>query len=209
MDAEDEEAWAEARAALDRLPPEPPKERAHRERQQRRLHRLGVGLTAVAIVVMLVVLVVDRGSLRGGDRLPTWRTVAGLAVQLLGLVLMIGAAAVHGGAIRHTRGWRRPLDWLTRQERAQLLRQVRGKAPLERERLPLARHVARTHLVQRQTPAFLGGLLLSFTGPLIADPEIGRFLLLLLMAAAGVGALVHSSRESRRLQRFLDEHPDS
>jgi hypothetical protein len=200
----DEDDWARARAALDRVRPEPAERRVSRLRVQRRLDVLGVVLTAVAVLTLLVLLVVDRGSSAADP--PTWRIVVGFAAQVIGLVLMVAAYVTHAGAVRHTRGWGRPMQWLTRREHKGLLRQVRGKDPLVPEQLPLARHAARLHLVQRSPSAAPSALLLLFVGQYVAVPGIVRFVLAAGMGAVLVAAEVHVRRDLRRIEQFLDAH---
>jgi hypothetical protein len=196
--------WARAQAVLDRLPPEAAERRARRVRLERRLTRLGVAVTAVAVGTLLVLLVVDRDSPPGDA--PPWRVADGFAVQAIGLVLMIAVHVAHSGAVRHTRGWGRPMHWLSRREHKELVRQVRGKDPLVPEQLPLARHTAGMVLVQRPPLAAPSAFLLVVVGQYIAMPDTVRFLLAAAMAVAVVAAEVHVRRDVRRTQRFLAEN---
>ena len=202
----DEGDCARARAVLDRLPPEPADRRARRLAVQRRLSALGAAVTAVAVVIVLLSVVVDRAPVTDGP--PDWRTGVGVALQGLGLVLMLGAYAVHAAAVRHTRGWTRPLHWLSRREHRGLLRQVRGKDAVVPGQLPLARHAARLFLVQRSPMAAPSGFLLVFAGQQVATPGTVRLVLVALMAVAVGAAEVQVRRDVRRVRRFLAEHPD-
>lgn len=200
--------WARARAVLDRLPPEPADRRARRLRVQRRLLVLSVLATAFSVGTLLVLLVADRGSLRADVDPPVWRSVVGFALQAVGLAGTIAALVVHSGAVRHTRGWARPLHWLTRREQEGLLRQARGQDPLVPEHLPLARHAARLQLAQPAPLASPSALLLLVVGQYVAMPDPVRLVLVLGMAACVVAAGLHVRRDAARLQRFLADHPE-
>ena len=203
----DEDDWARARAVLDRLPPEAADKQRRRLRLQRRLVVLSLLVAGFSVVTLLLLAVVDQASLRAEGDPPSWRVAAGLAMQVVGLVGMISVLVVHAGAVRHTRGWRRPLHWLTRQEHKGLLRQARGEDPLVPEDLALVRHAALLQLVQPAPLASPGGLLLIFVGQYVAAPDTVRLVLGLGMAACVVAAVLHVRKDTRRLQRFLEEHP--
>ncbi|WP_324276652.1 hypothetical protein [Blastococcus brunescens] len=205
----DEDDWARARAVLDRLPPEPADKRRRRLRLQRRLVVLAVLVAGFSVVTVLLLAVVDLASLRAHADPPPWRIAAGIAMQVVGLVGMISVLVVHSGAVRHTRGWSRPLHWLTRQEHKGLLRQARGQEPLTPEDLALVRHAALLQLVRPAPLASPSALLLLFVGQYTAAPDTVRLVLVLGMAACVVAAVVHVRKDTRRLRRFLDEHPAS
>lgn len=204
-----EDDWARARAVLDRLPPEPADRRSRRLRVQQRLLVLGALVVALCVVTLLVLLVVDRGALRAEARPSSWRLGAGFALQVAGLAGMIAALAVHSGAVRHTRGWTRPLHWLTRREQKGLLRQARGQDPLVPEQLPLVRHAALLNLAQRVPLASPSALLLLAVGQYVAMPDPVRLVLGLGMAACVVAVGLLDRRDTRRLRRFLAQHPES
>lgn len=203
---DDDEAWARARAALARLPVESPEQRAERLRRQRWLDVMAVVLTGLAVVVLVLALVLD-GGIGEREDVPAWRQAAGAVVMVAGFVLMIVAIVSYSGAVRHLRWRNRPLDWLTRGERRQLLRQARGQEPLLEERLLLVRHVAEVHLIGGATPAQPAALVLAWSGFLLASPGPLPFLLVLFGTVSGAAGVTYQRWDSARLRRFLEEEP--
>lgn len=201
--------WAKALALLDRVPPEPEDRRAHRLRLHRRLFLAGTVAATLAVVTLLLLAAIDPGSSRAEVAPAAWRIVLGVGLQVVGLALVITAAVSWSGAVRHTRGWAKPMHWLSRRERAGLLRQARGKDRPVPEQLPLARHTARMLLVQRPPLTSTSALLLLFVGQYAASPDPVRLVLCLGMAVAVALASVHLRRDTERLERFLAAHPAS
>jgi hypothetical protein len=103
--------------------------------------------------------------------------------------------------------WRRPIDVLTRRQRKELLRGVRGQAPVAPERLPLARHLAELLLLQRFAVMPQVALGVNFLGLWIADPTDWTLGVICLFAVMLVVYGLYFGREGVRMRRFLDEHP--
>jgi hypothetical protein len=87
--------------------------------------------------------------------------------------------------------------------------QVRRRAALEREQLPLARRTALVLVEQRSTLLVQTGLAVSFLGLWIADRSIARTVLTLALLAAVTISTVRIHRDVRLARRFLAEHPAS
>lgn len=164
--------------------------------------------TGLAIALLFSSLVFDPPS--GGDRpehVPTWQVVTGFSISGLGPVFMIVALVARLRGIRRVRGRNSPLYVLTRHQRKELLRQVRGQGPAVPERIRLARHLAELLLVQPVLFAGQAGMMVNFAVLWIAGREtyhlvlVGMFVVLLLVGGVFV------QRENRRARRFLDRHP--
>jgi hypothetical protein len=153
------------------------------------------------------VLVLRRNGFSEHVEVPTWRAVVGFSISGLGLLLMVVALGVQFRTMRPLSAWRGPLNVLTREQRKELLRQVRGLAPIEPERIPLGRHLAELLLLQRYAVLPQVGLMVNFVGLWIADPSSWRlgFTGFFAVLLAACGFLFR--REGARMRRFLDQHP--
>ena len=203
----DRDTWARALARLDRLPPEPPEARDRRLVLQRRQWVLAVGLFVATVVLWAAVAVVD-GGLMGPREVPRWRTVARYVVLVVGLAAVLVGTWMQARSVKHLHVGDRPMDWLTGPERRALLRSARTGTPLDRQQLRMARHVAAGRLTMEMTPAYVPGYLFALGGHLIPDPHPLWYATLVLLLIAATAWLSHLRRDARRLQRFLDEHPD-
>jgi hypothetical protein len=133
--------------------------------------------------------------------------VLGMVVLGAGVVLeVVGLVVVFRGG-RWRRAWRAPTMVLTRRQRRQLLGQVRGRAPADPARLPLARDLAGRLVDQLRLVVVFTGIAVLQVGQAIITPETWRVLtssgLVLLYAYGGV----LTGREARRARRFLERHP--
>jgi hypothetical protein len=195
--------WAEAQALLDRVPPEAPHREAARRRYDRRAVRFGIGVLATAVAVGLVVLAVDPPPDNGNP--PTWRVFMGLSVGGLGLALLgVRLARPYGSRL-----WlAEPLRPLTRRQRAELLRYVRGRSPVPPERMALARLQAEALLEQRTRLAPQAGLAVVYLGMWTVHRSLFTTVMALAFTALVGTAGVRVVRDAARARRFLDEHPD-
>ena len=201
---DEEERWARALAVLDSTPPEPAHRQAARERYDRRAARVAVVLAGTALALALIRFAVDP-SLDDGEDAPTWRVVTGSCLGVAGGVLMLAGplARPYGSQ----RGLRRPLASLSSVQRKVLQRQVRGRVPVERGWLPLARLQARVLLENRGPVLRQTGLTVCFVGFWTAHHDVPRTILTLLMVVGLALAVVVLRREERFARRFLAQHP--
>ena len=168
---------------------------------------IGVVAVTTAVGLLVALLLIDRSALRSDAEVPTVQAILGLTLSGLGLIVMVVGLVLQFRGIRRNRAWRSPMYVLARHQRKSLLAQVRGRAPVVEERLPLARHLAGLLTKQRVVAVGQGGLLVLWIGLSIAQPSEWRLWFTVVIAvfgALGAGLLV---REARRAQRFLDAHP--
>jgi hypothetical protein len=203
---DDEERWTEAEALLPRWKPEPADRRSARERQDGRLFVASLVLVGSALALALVLLAVDPPP-DTGDGPPRWRAVTGFSVSGFGLLFLVVGAALRMPRRRAPLKWGRPLRVLTPRQRKELLQQVRGRARVAPERVPLARHSAEALLDQQGTVLVPAALLVTYLGLWIVDRSTVRTLLTLAFVVALAVAAVHTRRDLRRARRFLGEHP--
>ena len=204
--ADVESRWAEAQSILDRAPTESATERLRRARRNRWLLVVGLILVSLAVGVLIAMYLLDPRPDRDED-VPTWRVIVGFTISGLGLLFMIAALVVQFRALRRTRAWGSPLFVLTRQQRKELLKQVRGQAPSEPERVPLARHLAELLLSQRLALPVQAGMMVNFVGLWIVDHETYR---LVFVGVFGVLLLIGGvlfQRQARFARQFLAAHP--
>ncbi|WP_324276651.1 hypothetical protein [Blastococcus brunescens] len=146
----DEDRWSEAQSLLDDLPTE------SAERRIRRSLRTRVLLVLVVVALLggplgFGVAWLADGSGGGSTPadVPQWQEIEGLAVAGAGLVVLFVGVVSQFRANRRMAAWRSPLAVLNKNQRNELLAVVRGREPLHRGRLPLARHLG----VQPARPA--------------------------------------------------------
>jgi hypothetical protein len=205
--ATDEDRWAQAQAVLDGVPTEST-DRLLRSARRRRLVVVFSLLLAIPALALFFVLVLGAEGFSEHVRVPTWRGVVGFSISGVGLLLMVVALVVQFRAMRPLSAWRGPMNVLTRQQRMELLRQVRGRAPVPPERIPLGRHLAELLLLQRFAVVPQVGFLVNFAGQWIAEPATWRLVLIGFLALVLGAAGIQFRREGVRMRRFLEEHPD-
>jgi hypothetical protein len=204
----DEDRWAEAQSILDRTPTESAAWRLRRAQRNRWLLVVGlaVGVTAVAVAVAFLLL--DGSTPDRAREVSTARAVVGFSLSGLGLVLMVVGLVLQIRAGRRVRGYSSPVHVLTRRQQKELLAQVRGRAPVQPERIGLARHLAGVLQAQQLGLMPPAGLLVNFVGLWIASPSTWRLVTIGIFAPVLLVGAVLLRRESRRLRRFLATHPD-
>ena len=138
---------------------------------------LGVALVAASVAWF------DDASVGGSYDGPLWREITGLVVSFLATVVLACAVVVQWRGNRRRMAWRSPLVALTSGQRKALMRDVRENADVPPDRLPLARHVAETVAGQRILIVINLGILLIWTGQLIASPSWWRLGLVVLYGA--------------------------
>ena len=207
LTGQDRDTWARAVALLDRLPPEPPEKRARRLVLQRRQWVLAVGMLVATVALWVAVAVVDAG-LTGPRGVPDWRRVARFGVLGAGFGAVLVGMWMQSRSVKHLQIGDRPLDWLTGTQRRALLRAARTGEPLDEQRLRMARHVVAGRLTMDMTPAYVPGYLFAMSGLVLASPHPVLYVVVALLVVAAIAWLSHLRRDARRLQRFLDEHPE-
>lgn len=203
----DEERWKQA-VSLALRSPSPAALDRRRRGARRYLLTVGSVLAVCAVVGGLVGWWTAAGSGRAapaGDASPGWlhRTVFGAAVLLVVVGIVLATRARQWG-----NAWKAPTMALTRRQRREALRQVRGKAPVVPEHLPVVLDLAR-RLAATEGAVFIfaGNAVLQLS--LVGDRP---WPLALVSAAAALAFLVVVGQllvERRRAQRFLDRHPPS
>ena len=202
----DDERWADAQSLLDRAPTPGAEQRLRRHRTVAWSLVAGGLVVAAAVGLLIGVLVSDDGS--SGPDVPAWRDVASLVVVVVGMVVeIVGVVvAVRAGLFRNV--WRQPALVLTRAQRRSLLRQVRGKDPVDPARLPLARGLATQLALQTAMVGVYVGLVVMQIGQAIGSPSTARLAFATGLVVLYVVVLVLLRRQARQAQRFLDQHPE-
>jgi len=203
----DEDRWAEAQSLLDGVPTESADRRLPRARRLTLLIVAAVVVVSAALALVALAWFGDGLPDGGSDDGPLWRQVAGLVVSGLAVVVLAVVLVVQWRGNRRRRAWRSPLLVLSRRQRKDLLAQVRGRAEVVPERLPLARHLAETLVDQRIAVALYLGLLLLYSGQLLTLQTSWWTVLGVGYAVAGAVFLPNVVRNARRAQTFLDAHP--
>jgi hypothetical protein len=181
---------------------------------RRRQRRKRWTVVALALGVILLSLAVGVGAvaLLGGHRhgveptVPTWREA------VAGTLALCGAAAAGVGLVKLFRAngagtrWNSPQAMLSRRQRRDLLRQVRGQAPVDPAHLLLTVHTAR--LLARQRPVLLLalGLVLLQAAGAVDSGKPWRVGLASGGAVAMAACAVLVERDVRRARRFLAQH---
>lgn len=203
---DDDTRWAEAQSVLDRRATESAQQRLA---QRRRLLILAVvgGVVLGAAVSALLVVLLHEGIGRSTEHdVPVWQAVTGFVIAGAGLVVQGFAVVVQWRTNRRLQAWSSPLLVLSRAQRKELRAQVRGRAPVDADRLPLARHLAERLIAQRLAVGANLGLLVAFIGLWIAEPSWWRAVLALFLALATAAVAPFAERDARRARRFLEEH---
>jgi hypothetical protein len=111
-------------------------------------------------------------------------------------------------AARRARSYSSPMYVLNRRQKKELLAQMRGRSPVQAERVPLARHLAELLQAQQVSLVPSVGLLVNFVGLWIAAPSTTRLVIVAVYAPVVLLAAVLFRRESRRMRLFLATHPE-
>ncbi len=199
-------------------------ESATQDARRRSRRRTVIGLAVVAglsaiLAAILVVIVLVSGSDDGAgiaprpSPVPLWRTVGPFA--LLAISLVLGGVAVAGMVRgRHIESAQRAgaaLRSLTRHERKQVLRQIRGQQPADPVHLSLARDVAQSRVDQRFVLFSILGTALAVVAMLFLRNSEHSHVVSIVAAAVDLPVLVVGAplviREVRRARRFLRQNP--
>ncbi len=150
-----------------------------------------------------------RGSTTShGSSVAPWRTVAGPALLIAGIVLEIVVLVARVRSGQFKAGWRSPSLVLSRPQRRQILRQIRGRAAVDESMLPVSRHLA--ELLRRQR-FFIGlfiALSLIFLGQALPYNVPFRWWLALILVVVYAALSVQIYRDTARAERFLKQCPN-
>ncbi len=132
--------------------------------------------------------------------------VVGLVVELVGLVRLLRSK--HRMPV-----WRLPTLALTSGQRRQLMRQVRGRAPVQPDRLRLLRDLAGRMQGQYQGPfgpygLLFGGLSLLLAGEAVASTRMWMLWLSVPFVGLYPFAMILMRRDARRAAGFLTQYPE-
>ena len=208
---EQEQRWGAAQRVLDG---EDPGDRAQQQlrRQRVRLRVLCGVLLLLPLLVIAVVLALHSGTpTRSAPRLPVplEREVLGLVLSGAGLlVATLGLVRLFRRRVRR-KALNAPLEVLAWAQRRELIRQVRGQAPVDPGRLALSRTSAELLLGQRETLLLLGGQVLTQTGLALVSAHSFQVALAAVSTAVCIVAMPLTVREVRRARAFLTQHPAS
>jgi hypothetical protein len=207
----DTERWADAESILDGDPTEFALSEIRRFRRRMRYLTWSLGVFLVVVIAAGVVVVLVGGHsghhATAPTRTPLWQEIAGLCLNGLGLLLIVGGLVHHFRSGVWRASSRSPALVLTRSQRRELSAQIRGRTPVQPERVRLARYVADLaggpH-ARRFFTLLLTGLVLELVGQLITFPSTWRLIytgafLVVYVVLVGVVA-----RRWRQIQGFLD-----
>jgi MFS family permease len=197
----DEDSWAQAQSILDGTASEETKQRLRRAQRRNLLVVAGVVVVVLGAVAALV-LSGDGGSSDSHD-VPVWRTLTGLLVMLVGIVVAFPAVRRQVRRSSWREGWRTPLPLLRMSQRRHLTREVLGRAPADPAHVPLGRHLATLFVRQSLEPRLALGVVVLIAGQLVLSASWFWAVVLALMVAGWPVTV----RRNRRAQAFLDAHP--
>lgn len=198
-----EQRWADALTSLEHGPT--PELRA----KVRRSWVVVLGIAGVGLLVGVLVpllLVPDRPTSSSSDEAAT-------VLEISGLVVMGAGVVVEGVALflmlRAYRGrWISPLRALTARQNRSLADQVRGRAPVVPEHVPLTRHAADMMLLQRPIPVLFLGIVLIALGVALLSSSWWWALAAVVYVGLGLAGWRLLRRNERMARRFLAEHPE-
>ena len=202
---DDDRRWAEAEAMAAGVD-DPARRRSRRNR---------VFLFLVAVIVLswvtgiVVVLALPHGAgARGGDGdISDARAIVALAVEGVGVVVMIAGFIWAVRAGRYIVRWRSIASPLSRRQRRQAQQAIAGKAALEpdRTRYLLALAVQNRRTTEGITPLY-GGILLINSVSFLLNPAPYTAVFSLIVVVLFAVAAVQLALVYRRSGRFLAAH---
>lgn len=206
MSSTDDERWVEANSILGRYTT--PSAAARQRRRRRTVWLIVVGTALASGVVGGITggLAASGGHPIDTNEAAPWQYVVGFALSGIGLIGGIASLVSLIRAGQWGVAWRSPTSVLTRRQRKELLREVRGQEPLDPSHLGLAKDLARRLVIQRRQVLVMASFLLLWAGQLIVfhDPlHLTMFGLFVLLGAAAIPLFL---RDANRAQRFLHQH---
>ncbi|MCW2523013.1 MAG: hypothetical protein JWO63_1348 [Frankiales bacterium] len=181
---------------------------AWRKRRRRKYVLIIVPAVAVGLLVGLLAVALGhhhRPSHRSEP--PVWREAASLVLTLLG-VGVEGASLwrMHGSG-QLGRSWHSPLLALRFSQRRDVLKQIRGKRPLDHRHVAVVRQAALLMQAQTASRGMLLGLALLGSGQVVRQLS-GASLTYLAYLVVLPLALWSISRNARAGAEFLRSHPE-
>jgi FtsH-binding integral membrane protein len=206
-----DQRWSEAEAVLQGDPNPELRDRIRRRRTRiRTLSLAGFGVLCLGSLAVGAALGLHAKATGHDHPRPSPSTAqadTGLALSLLGaLIVIVGVVAIVRAGEWGSR-WKTPTAMLNRTQKRDLRRQATGLAPADPARLPLSRHLARRVIVSRWILLFFAGLSLSAVGSAVGSPRVWRFGYAALVVLAMGYAAFAVERDVRRARRFLERHP--
>jgi hypothetical protein len=201
-----EHRWREAQSVLDGVPDEGAQRRLKRQMNKRTGTAVGVLLVFVLVAVVYFALFGHRsGASAQPPSVPVWKQVFGLSLSVVGLAMeTFGTVQVF-----RTRRFMRtsPTQVLARQERKQLLKEVRGQQPAVPTHLPLARDLARRLTIQsRLRFLMLGGWFIVVGQTVSINRPFNTFVAVGVTLIFALSTLL-LTRDNKMAHRFLSQHP--
>ena len=204
---DDEERWAQAQSLLDRVPTEPAARKARRQRRNLVLATAVLALACVGVALVFFLSIAPGSVSSEGDE-PLWREITGLVLAPLGAALSVVVLVTVIRSNRRLHAWSgNPMAPLSRRQKRELTRQITGRAPVEPERLPLARYAAEALVAARLTLVQQAAVLLLLVGQWIGEPTTWRLVLLLVIGGLSLLVAVPLVRRVAQARRFLEQHP--
>ena len=182
------------------------------QRRKTRIIRRRILVTGGALLLglLLSVLLFHGSSARRPSHeagVAHWRTVAGPAAMIVGFVLegVVLVVRFRSGQIKYE--WRSPSLVLSRGQRRQLLRQIRGRAAVDPGMLPVSRRLAETLANQGWVIGLLIALPLIFLGRALHHDDPFRWWLAVVLTTTYAVLSVPIVRDSLRGKAFLASYP--
>lgn len=149
----------------------------------------------------------SRGRTSDGSSVAHWRTVAGPALMIAAFLIdiVVIVARVRSGQFKAE--WRSPSMVLSRSQRKQVRRQIRGQAVVDESMLPVSRQLA---VLLRQNRSIIGlfvAIPLIFLGQALPQNAPFRWWLAIVMVVTYLAVIVVIYRDSARAERFLTHYP--
>lgn len=140
-----------------------------------------------------------------GSSVAHWRTVAGPALLIAGVLLevVVFVARFRSGQFRA--GWRSPSLVLSRGQRRQILKQIRGRIDVDESMLPVSRHLAELLRRQRSLIALLAAVAMITFGQALPHNVPFRWWLAIAVVVLLAVSSVQMFRDSSRAERFLQQ----
>jgi hypothetical protein len=198
--------WREAQSVLDGVPDDGAQQRLNHQRRTRTWNAVGalLGLLLVTIVYFAFF-----GHRSGASTQPTspplWWEVFGLSLTVVGIAIEIPFLIRTFRTRRYTRS--APTQVLARQERKQLLKEVRGQQPAVPTHLPLARDLARRLTIQSHLRfLMLGGVFIAVGSAISSGRAFNTSIAVVVTVIFAISTIL-LTRDNKMARRFLSEHP--
>jgi MFS family permease len=203
---DDEKRWAQAESILRDAPT------LDAEQAIRRRRRAAWVLVAALIVLGLAIglfaaLLLGRHH-RAVHEVAAGQEITGLVVIVLGLAVELAGLVLQVRAGNWGARWRAPTSVLTRAQKRALLKQVRGRIPLDPRRLALARDLATRLTRQRGSLVIMIGVMVLNLGQVIQRPAVWHVVLTGALVVLFAVAFIVQGRLDRQARRFLEAHPE-